>query len=121
MDSSDEFPPVPPPPLDSLVERGLQWRWLWELAHREMAPFDRRPSPYLIDRLCDPKYRYRRWLVGRLGLIAQVTREREFDNEQSGGALAWETTFTDPSCTPRRVRILMNAYQGWIFNAYPID
>jgi hypothetical protein len=121
MDDSRHVPPVPPQPRPGAVERGDAWREIWELAHREMAPWGRLPAPYLIDRLTDPRLGDRRWLIEHLSLIAQITREREYDDEQTGGALAWNTTITDPAGARRSIRILMNRSRGWIFNAYPED
>jgi hypothetical protein len=52
--------------------RDDEWRELFELACRDMAPYGVQPSPHLIDQLLDIPTR--RWLTAHFVAIADVAR-----------------------------------------------
>jgi hypothetical protein len=84
-----------------------------------MAPWGRRPGPYLIDAMLDPRKRRRHWLRHRFALVAQVTREYDPDHAADGDTLRWVVPMTDPDGQRRRIRILINRTTDEIFNAFP--
>jgi hypothetical protein len=100
------------------MQRDEEWMAVWELARRAMEPWDRRPAPYLIDRLLDPDARSRRWLVFHLEHLARSTREREHDLEQQNGVLRWDVPAIGPGGVRHVIRVLVSP-TGEIFNAFP--
>jgi hypothetical protein len=119
MDADDPVPHATPPPQADGSERSWLWHALWKHAHHEMAAWNRRPAPYLIDSLLDPRKRHRRWLRHHLAELAQVTREREADAVQPDGTLRWDSIITAPDGRRRRIRILVNDQTNELFNAFP--
>ncbi len=72
-----------------------EWNELWERAHRDMAPWDRRPSPHLIDGvLGDPDRCFLRYLFAEIAGTTHMLGG--FAHRANVGRLVWVREFVRP-------------------------
>jgi hypothetical protein len=112
---ADDIPPVPAP----RIAAGERWRTEWERAHREMAPWRRRPRMHLIDELL--RRDERGWLRDQYDWIASTTHMPGGTAQDDGGTRWHRTYFDTATMRTTTVRVVLGTDGTTIATAFPIS